>query len=175
MEITLINYNHITGEFSRKPRSVNDFNSERTYKMWVKRFANESPCRLNDKGYLRIFFNGKDYFAHRVAWFLYYGVWPVNQIDHINQIKTDNRIDNLREVSNEENCKNQTLRKTNKSGRIGVYFDNQHKKWRASIRFNNKTVHLGLSKNIEEIINLRKDAEIKYGYHKNHGRVKNAG
>lgn len=43
--------------------------------------------------------------AHRVVWYLHHGYWPEN-IDHINGIRTDNRICNLREVTHEENCQN---------------------------------------------------------------------
>ena len=60
------------------------------------------------------------YYAHRLAWFIYYGEWPKNQIDHINGVRTDNRIKNLRSVTVSENRKNAKLRIDNKSGRVGV-------------------------------------------------------
>ena len=57
-------------------------------------------------GYKRLSFNKVMLYCHRVAWFLYYGRWPVGEIDHINQIRDDNRICNLRECDKNQNHKN---------------------------------------------------------------------
>lgn len=61
---------------------------------------------INQRGYRHIISKRKCYKAHRVAWLLYYGEWPKGQIDHINGIKDDNRIFNLRDVTPKENQKN---------------------------------------------------------------------
>lgn len=58
---------------------------------------------LSPNGYLFISVDGISYRAHRLAWFYMYGVWPINEIDHINEVKTDNRIENLRDVTRNEN------------------------------------------------------------------------
>ena len=60
----------------------------------------------DNRGYVKIQINKKDYTAHRLAWFYIYGEWPKQVIDHINRIKFDNRIENLRDVSVLENNKN---------------------------------------------------------------------
>ena len=57
-------------------------------------------------GYRSVGFGGKSIKEHRLAWLLYYGKWPTLLIDHINQVKSDNRIVNLREVTNSENLQN---------------------------------------------------------------------
>ena len=71
-------------------------------------------------GYIRIKLKGKIYLAHRVAWFLFSGSWPVKMLDHINGSTSDNRIENLREVTSRANQQN---RKSHRDGRLpGVYF-----------------------------------------------------
>ena len=58
------------------------------------------------RGYITVTFLGFNVTAHRLAWLLHHGVWPARVIDHINRVKTDNRICNLRDVSQAENLKN---------------------------------------------------------------------
>jgi hypothetical protein len=105
--------------------------------------AGQVAGTLNSKGYICITVNGKSYKAHRLAWFFHYGVWPVNQIDHIDQNKTNNRINNLREVTNSQNKQNAGKYKCNTSGHKGVSFHKQHKKWAANIRVQRELLHLG--------------------------------
>ena len=59
-----------------------------------------------DRGYVRFEHRGRRFFAHRVMWFLHFGVWPDNEIDHINGIGTDNRICNLRPATRAQNNQN---------------------------------------------------------------------
>lgn len=58
------------------------------------------------RGYITVTFCGHHITAHRLAWLLHYGCWPTHGIDHINRIKTDNRICNLRDVPQAENVRN---------------------------------------------------------------------
>ena len=60
---------------------------------------------VNSDGYVCLMWEGKKVQAHRLAWFLTYGYWP-RVIDHINRVRTDNRIENLREVTHKENQRN---------------------------------------------------------------------
>lgn len=93
-------------------------------------------------GYRVVRYQGKAFLAHRLAWFLYYGRWPKNMIDHINGNKTDNRIKNLRDVTRSINRRN-TFK--TRAGRLtGCDFHKQMKKWRARIIVNGQEQSLGL-------------------------------
>lgn len=120
-------------------------------------------------GYRKIMVNGKTYFAHRLAWLYVYGEFPENQIDHINHIRNDNRISNLRDASGSDNQRNQRVAKNNTSGTIGVIFNNLINRWVARIGTPQKRIFLGRFKKKEDAIKARKEAEIYYGYHRNHG------
>ena len=120
-------------------------------------------------GYLQAGIDGKNYQLHRIVWLAYYGRWPIDQIDHINGIRDDNRISNFREVDDSENRKNQRISKANTSGSIGVGWHSQRNKWRAYIKLNGKNEHFGLFEFKKSAIAARKLAEQKYGFHENHG------
>lgn len=98
---------------------------------------------LNQKGYCRIKINGQEYLAHRLAWLYINGVMPKDSIDHINNIKTDNKITNLREATHSENMRNRLLTVRNRTGFKGVGFNKRAKKFKATITFNNIQIHLG--------------------------------
>ena len=113
-------------------------------------------------GYLRIKIQSRLYKAHRLAWLYTYGEWPEDQIDHINRNKTDNRIANLREVTNKQNGQNASKRSDNTSGHPGVGWHKQSAKWVAQIKHNQKLIHLGYFTTLEEAIAARKAAEKLY-------------
>jgi len=96
--------------------------------------------------------------------------WNPNKlVDHINGIKDDNRLRNLRMVTHSQNSMNRKTHKNNTSGYKGVYWDKQNKKWRVQINIDKyKKKTLGRFKNKEEAIKIRKDAELKhYGEYSN--------
>lgn len=73
---------------------------------WKKTRSNKTAGSIAgtlNKGYLRICLNKKIYPAHRIAWFLYYGKWPKNYIDHIDGNRANNRINNLRDIETKVN------------------------------------------------------------------------
>ncbi len=109
---------------------------------------------LRKDGYRRIAIDGKDYYAHRLAWLYVYGEFPSNQIDHINRIKDDNRIENLRDVTqnlNQWNRKNP--RADNQTGYLGVTFCKKSGKYAARIAANKSYIHLGTFLNAEDASN----------------------
>ena len=95
-------------------------------------------------GYSVIKINGKRLRAHRLAWLYVYGEFPDKFIDHINGIRHDNKISNLRNVTKSENSQNQRKPKSdNQSGFLGVHWCKRDKVWIAAIGFNKKTKYLG--------------------------------
>lgn len=124
---------------------------------------------LSSTGYGTFILFGKRVLAHRVAWFVHFGDWPVF-IDHINGDRSDNRLANLRNVSRTGNQRNQALNKNNKSGVPGVRWIPRIQRWRAEIGCGPKRKHLGNFLSFDEARKARKAAEPIFGYHPNHGR-----
>jgi len=137
--------------------------------------AGSIASSTNVDGYLRASVDGSVYSLHRLTWFYTYGAFPKNHIDHINGIKNDNRIINLRDVSASKNTKNSPTRIDNTSGVIGVYWYKNLNKWAAEVSFDCKRHHLGLFKYKWDAICARKSAELKHEYHINHGRINLSG
>jgi hypothetical protein len=121
---------------------------------------------LHQKGYVRISVKCIKYEAHRLAWLYMYGVWPKDQIDHINQIKSDNRITNLRESNSSLNQQNTNLRADNTSGYKGVSWRKGINKWVVCIYLNNTKIHLGYFDNLDDAIAARKQAEEQLHTHR---------
>lgn len=101
-------------------------------------------------GYAYIKFRQKRIPAHRVVYFLHNGFFPL-EIDHINRVRHDNRIENLRDaITHKNNLGNQSLQKRGKTSKYkGVCFDKNRGKWMAAIKVNRKTVYLGRFTNEE--------------------------
>lgn len=114
---------------------------------------------ISSHGYIRISIDNVGYMAHRLAWFYVYGKWPNGQLDHINRIKTDNRISNLRDVTPSQNSKNKGLNKNNTSGCAGVYYKKEKRTWVAGIRDNGKVKYLGSFKDKEMAVIARRSYE----------------
>lgn len=99
---------------------------------------------VGKKGYVQVVFDGTQYRAHRLAWLLQTGQWPVGEVDHKNGIRRDNRWLNLRLATSSQNKHNIGGPRTNNtSGVLGAAFDKQTGRFLASIRVNGKSVHLG--------------------------------
>lgn len=113
---------------------------------------------LKPECYRFIKIDGRSYSEHRLAWFYVYKVFPPNQVDHINRIRHDNRIVNLRLVTKSENSENTLLNPNNKSGFRGVSWNKALKKWNAKIGHKNKKFHLGYFNEISDAILVYKKA-----------------
>jgi len=135
------------------------------------KYAGKEAGNRNKGGYIDIRCKNHRMYAHRVAWLLTYKEWPKGQVDHINGIRDDNRIENLRVVDNQQNHKNMKQHKGNTSGATGVYWNKRAKKWQAYICVDKEQIYLGIYDTIEEAAAVRKDAELMYRFHKNHGRI----
>ena len=122
----------------------------------------------NFQGYIVIRVGGKPISAHRLA-FLYMEGYIPKEVDHINHVRDDNRWDNLRSVTRKENCRNNSRRKDNKSGKVGVSWKNRDSVWVSQIRLDGKTIWLGQFKKLSDAVNCREEAERFYGFHVNHG------
>jgi hypothetical protein len=96
-------------------------------------------------GYIDIGYNKKLYRAHRLAWWFVHGHFPNYSIDHINEVKDDNRLCNLRLDINRENEQNNSKPQCNNtSGYLGVCWNKQKRRWQAQIHYKNKQIYLGL-------------------------------
>lgn len=114
---------------------------------------------------------GTLYAEHRLIWLHYYGKWPVGHIDHVNHDEQDNRIVNLRDVSQAENNMNNSRRRDNQTGHVGVWLNKQNsrKKYMAELSLNGQRVHYSSHYTLEEAVAARKQAEHDFGFHPNHG------
>lgn len=119
-------------------------------------------------GYRKIVINGRKYYAHRLAFLYMNGEMP-KYVDHINRDSDDNCWSNLRETTNQDNCRNQGLSKNNTSGANGVYFDKRRGKWIARIKVDYKYKFLGSFEDINDAVSARQAANIEYGFADNHG------
>lgn len=174
----LLDYNPETGKLFWKARPVEMFakrgkqSRETGATAWNNRWAGKEAFTANGTyGYKVGAVNFVNTSAHRVIWALHFGEWPKEQIDHINGVKDDNRIVNLREVNDAENRKNMKLRADNESGVCGVAWSPPSQKWRVQIRANGIRHHIGLYSDFSEAVAARKAAEAKMGFHVNHGRA----
>jgi len=105
----------------------------------------------NKTNYRYVMVDTVTYSEHRLAWFYMYGKWPSHDIDHINGLKDDNRISNLRDVPTFINMQNErAVRGNNKSGYMGVLYRKERNKWEAQIRVNGKSKRLGSFETPEE-------------------------
>lgn len=152
-----VTYNPDTGIFTRNT----------SYNSFKEGDETGSP---DNHGYIILSVKGKRIKAHRAAMIMTYGKAP-KITDHINGIKSDNRICNLRSVSPRGNCRNQSRHKRNTSGITGVHWNKMEKKWAVKIANNNNyNLHIGYFKCKLDAVAARLRAEEEYGYHENHGR-----
>lgn len=125
----------------------------------------------NKNGYISVMVMGKRFMAHHIAWEIHHGFNVPHgfEIDHIDHNPGNQAKDNLRLVKRSDNAKNLSMSKANTSGVTGVSLFKKTGKWKASIKHNGKTYHLGYFHDIEEARKARADAEVKFNFHKNHG------
>ena len=126
------------------------------------------------QGYLRIcdWINGRKVWikAHRLAWLLHTGKCPGDlEINHRNQDKTDNRIQNLEVLPHSDHMRKHPKLKTCTSGVTGVHWHKVHGKWQVEIGINGKPTYIGIFEDFDEAVKCRKAAEKEHGYFPEHG------
>lgn len=117
----LLNYDPGTGVLTWKPRSQKWFSYPNFHIHWNSRWAGKVAGTKNKRGYLVMNVLNRIMTAHRLAWMIHYGEIPGQAIDHINGDKTDNRLENLRSISQEKNTQNRRLSAKGKDLPLGVF------------------------------------------------------
>ena len=110
---------------------------------------------LDVRGYIVIRIDRALYRAARLAWLFMVGEWPPHQVDHKNQIRSDDYWSNLRLATNSQNNRNKTLPKANTSGYRGVSWNKRGQRWFAQIKINYRNIYLGS-------FSSREDAHLAY-------------
>lgn len=164
-----LSYESETGLFFWKERPLEHFKDMRAKKIWNTKYSGRKAGALMNIGYVLIRIHKQCYYAHRLAWLYVNGSWP-DEVDHINGVITDNRINNLRSVTHAENGKNVKTPSHNSTGVIGVCIPNDGGRIQARIQVNGKHIKLGRFDSIDEAAQARLDASKLYGFHENHGR-----
>lgn len=119
------------------------------------RTVNKKVGKNHISGYRTLLINNRIYSEHRIIWIYHFGNIPKGlEIDHINRIKDDNRIENLRLVTHQENTFNKISN--------GYYWNLSKQKWHACIRINNKLITLGFFNKEEEARSAYLEAKKKY-------------
>lgn len=170
-----VNYDPATGVFIWLRRPKVHFKTERVWKTWNTRFSSRPAGSIGGRvgePRLTIHILGAAHYAHRLAWLYQTGSFPVNDIDHIDGNGANNRWANLRDVTNAVNRKNQRLSKSNTTGVTGV--TRVKGKFMAYIFHAGVMKYLGYFDTLEEAARARSDANIRYGYHPNHGKKRGA-
>lgn len=151
----LLTYDPETGVLTWIKRPVTMFregntSSDAVCRAWNKNYAGKPAFIANSHGYRTGSVFGQRLLAHRVAWAMFHGRWPVAHLDHINGDPSDNRIANLREATNAENMQNLTVHPRNTTGYPGVTFCKTTGRFKAQIRNNMRREYLGLFETAEE-------------------------
>tara|TARA_R110000787_G_scaffold5224_1_gene19174 strand:+ start:191 stop:673 length:483 start_codon:yes stop_codon:yes gene_type:complete len=150
----------ITGDFGNKTKAYKDGKTFLVSPDDYEDFVDGYRFCL-DSGYVK-YSGTKDGLKRKLLHRIIMGEPEDLVIDHINRDPLDNRRENLRIVSRQENQMNLSMRKTNKSGVSGVHWNKSANKWRAAIKYKNKHINLGYFEKLEDAGKARKDAEMKY-------------
>lgn len=148
----LLAYDPESGTLTWKTRQRDPSVSLREHERWNSRHAGSLAGHTNHYGYVVVKIRREAFKAHRVAWALAHGCWPPSDcdLDHINRDKSDNRLTNLRLASRSENLINRPPPDNNTSGVRGVSWYAPSDCWAARIGYQNRKIHLGYFRSLEE-------------------------
>ena len=155
------------------------YSPETGHLTWIKKPSKKTNINtragslVTTTGYRSISFFGRTYLEHHLIWCWVHGEWSKEQLDHIDQDRSNNRISNLREVSKAENARNRSRNKDSRVGEVGIWFNKNTRKYVAEITMTQfgvkKKVFQKAFTNIEDAIAARKAKAIELGFHENHG------
>ena len=161
-----------TGILTWRTRTKEHFGkmTEKQGAAWNRRYAGKRAFTSKQTcGYYQGIILGKHYFAHCVIFAMGNGEWAEDEVDHKNHIRDDNRFDNLRAATDDQQNQNRALFSNNKSGHVGVSWYKRTEQWRACIMVDKKQVTLGYYDKKQDAIDARQTASVEAGYHANHG------
>lgn len=153
------------GTLTWKPRPREHFRTNKGWRVFRARFEGKPAGTDQSMGYRSVIIQMKSYLTHRIIWEMHYGPIPKGmQVDHINGIRNDNRIENLRLATNSQNGMNKGPQSNNQRGLKGVRFDPRRKKrpYSARIMFGGKDISLGQFPTAEEAHAAYCVAAVKY-------------
>ncbi len=141
--------------------------------LWKKKpspkIAVNTPVGYVSKdGYTYFGFKNKTLKLHRAIFLMLHGYLP-KYVDHIDHDRLNNKPDNLRDATLTENNRNCKIQVNNLSGVVGVSWCSERKRWVASIWHESRAIPLGRFTDKSDAVRARKNAEVLYGYHSNHG------
>lgn len=166
-------YDSDRGVLVWRVRPETDFSSKNAWAVWNSKHAGTDAGWISAKGYRTIRFKDKCRKASRLIWVLVIGVEP-DRIDHTDGDTLNDRVENLRDVSQAVNSRNKARQSNNKSGASGVYLSSSGK-WIAQIDVAGRRRYLGSYEDKDDAILVRSLAAAKAGFHPNHDRSRTGG
>lgn len=142
----------------RRIKKIIAYNPDNGSFTWTKNINSRIREGINagslyKNGYIYITYQGKRYLAHRLAFYIMTNRKPKGVIDHKDRNRSNNKWDNLRDVTMQENMRN--------VGAIGVTYEKSRNKYKAQIFIDNKNIFLGRFNSFDEARKARVDAEIR--------------
>lgn len=165
----LLSYDPATGILTWLPRLTEMFagatvEARRTScARWNRRYAGTVAGALHPDGYLVIKVHDRSMLAHRLAWAIYHGKWP-KIVGHIDDVRSNNRIRNLRSITRQTCQRNQRRHRSNTSGRTGVTWSRTRDIWVAQIKIGEKSHYLGSFSDFDDAVAARMRAEKRYNF-----------
>ena len=152
---------------SRYVKSLLTLEPETGHLLWRYTRGSKALCGqragwIDKDGYRRLRIDGQAYAAHRIVWLIVNGSFPNGEIDHINGVRDDNRIENLRVATRSQNQANRKKNSRGSTGIKGVHFHRRHRKFQAHIGVDGKKIHLGMFATADEARLVYEDAAKKH-------------
>lgn len=163
-------YDPLTGDLFWRERPKCHFVRGFSWKRWNLTHAKTKVTGMSGgrKLYYRVSVNKVSFLAHRIIFKMFYGI-DADCIDHIDGNGLNNKINNLRNVSQLDNCRNRKMPSNNTSGITGVSWNKSRELWAANISIKGKTKFIGWFRNINDAQTAYEKEKIKQGFHINHG------